>query len=98
MLGREAGEEGEEDGANKTLKNFRGGAKEGDGAIGNARGRGFVRFKDRDDEGRFPDRREIGVGKREVKKRGKKGDAEGTEVLQMQISHSVGTHGRRIFD
>ena len=45
----------EEQGANKAIKDFRGGAKEGDRAVRGAKVEGFTRFGHREDEGVFPD-------------------------------------------
>ena len=65
----------------KTLKNLRSGAKEGDGAVrGRVQG-GFTGFRDRDYEGLFPDRGEVRGLYRKVKERSKEGDGATTEVF-----------------
>ena len=64
-----------------SLQKFGGGAEERDGAIGGRDKGGFVRFRDRDDESLFPDRREVSVEDREVKERGEVRDGTGTEVF-----------------
>ena len=70
MLGRRRRERRGEKGKDQTLKDFRGGAQEGDGAI---RGRdvgGFVRFRDGNDSSTFPDGREFSVRDRKIKEGG----------------------------
>ena len=81
MLEGGLGERWEKEGAYKLFKDFRGGAEEGDRAIGRAEVRGFIGFKDGENEGMLPDRGELGLGKREVEEGGEEGQAVGTEMF-----------------
>ena len=64
----------EEERTDKTLEDFRGGAKKRYGAIGGAQVKGFTWFRDREDEGLFPDRGEVRVREGEVKEKSEKRD------------------------
>ena len=67
VLGGGLGKGGDKVGKNKTLEDFRGRAKKGDGAIGSREVGGFSGFGDGDNCGAFPDRGEFSVRDREVK-------------------------------
>ena len=62
MLKRRARKRGAKEGKDKSFKDFRVGTKEGDWAEGSTNVKGFVRFRDREDEGVFPDRGKIRMG------------------------------------
>ena len=80
VLGWGRGERRREEGKNKTLKDLRGRAKEGDGAVrGGDRG-GFTGLRDGNNKGLFPNRGEVRGLDREVKKRGEVGDGTSTKV------------------
>ena len=70
MLGRGGSKSRREKRENEPFKNFRSRTEEGDWTIGGRDKGGFVRFRDREDEGLFPDRGEVRVFNREVKERG----------------------------
>ena len=55
MLGRGFGKEREEVGTDEAFEDFRGRAEKGDGAEGGAEMEGLTGFRDRENEGMFPD-------------------------------------------
>ena len=77
MLVGRAVEVGKDKGSHKAFKNFRGRAEKRDGSVGNTVKGGFVRLKDREDKGSFPDSGEGSLGDREVKERSKIGNSKG---------------------
>ena len=68
---------GEKKRTKETLKDFGGGAEEGDRAVRGAKIKGFTRFGYGQDEGMFPDCREVSMRDREVEETGEEGDSFG---------------------
>ena len=96
MLMRRTREAEEDGGANKTLQELRGGAEEGDGAVGGTHLGGFSRFKDREDEGLLPDGREIGRGKGEVEEVSEEGETKGAKMFKVEVGEGVRAYGRGV--
>ena len=61
----------------ETLKDFGGGAEERDRAVRGAKIKGFTGFRYGQDEGMFPDCREVSMRDREVEETGEEGDSFG---------------------
>ena len=78
MLKGGFGKGGKEKRADEAFKDFRGWAKKRDRAVRGAEIKGFTGFRDREDEGVFPEGGEVGMGDREVKEMGKVGNSFGT--------------------
>ena len=72
MLGRRRRERRGEKGKDQTLKDFRGGAQEGDGAIRGRREGRFTGLRDGNYKGLFPNGGKVRVFYREVKEGGEK--------------------------
>ena len=89
MLEGGASKVGKNKGANKTFKEFRGGAKQRDGAERRGKVRGFTRFEDWEDEGLFPEGREVSRAKGKVEKFRKEGNAKGTKVFEMKVGEGI---------
>ena len=80
-------------GKNKSLKDFKGGTKERNWAEGSAYIKGLVRLRDGEDEGMFPNRGKIRMGKGQVEKESEERNTLRTKVLKVKVGQTVRTQG-----
>ena len=90
-------EVGEDERADEAFQDFGRGAEEGDWAVGGAGFGRFVGLEDGEDDGAFPDGREVGVGDGEIEEGGEVGDTFGAEVFEVKGGETVRADGGRVF-